>query len=136
MRHEGPLLQLVDQLYPPGASVDVPGEVARGFRRVGLHTLVTRGTRVGITAGSRGITDLPAVLRAAAVAAVREAGGDPFVAPCMGSHGGATAAGQRAVLRDLGVTAESVGAEVVSSMDVVSVGESTPSACRSGRSAT
>ena len=123
MRHEGPLLQLVDQLYPPGASVDVPGEVARGLRHVGLHTLVTRGARVGITAGSRGIADLPAVLRAA-VAAVREAGGDPFVAPCMGSHGGATAEGQRAVLRDLGVTAESVGAEVVSSMDVVSVGES------------
>ena len=123
MRHEGPLLQLVDQMYPPGASVDVPGEVARGLRHVGLHTLVTRGARVGITAGSRGIADLPAVLRAA-VAAVREAGGDPFIAPCMGSHGGATAEGQRAVLRDLGVTAESVGAEVVSSMDVVSVGES------------
>ena len=97
MRHEGPLLQLVDQLYPPGASVDVAAEVARGLRRVGLHTLVTRGARVAITAGSRGIADLPAVLRAA-VAAVREAGGDPFVAPCMGSHGGATAAGQRAVL--------------------------------------
>ena len=42
----------------------------------------------------------------------------------MGSHGGATAEGQRAVLERLGVTAESVGAEVVSSMDVVSVGES------------
>ena len=42
----------------------------------------------------------------------------------MGSHGGATAAGQRAVLAGLGVTAESVGAEVVSSMDVVAVGES------------
>ncbi len=85
--------------------------------------LVTRGARVAITAGSRGIRDLPAVL-AATVAAVREAGGDPFIAPCMGSHGGATAEGQRAVLERLGVTAQSVGAEVVSSMDVVPVGES------------
>ncbi len=123
MRHERPLLQLVDQLYPPSACVDVAGEVARGLERAGLHALVTRGARVAITAGSRGIRDLPAVL-AAAVAAVREAGGDPFVAPCMGSHGGATAEGQRAVLERLGVTAESVGAEVVSSMDAVSVGES------------
>jgi hypothetical protein len=65
VRHEGPLLQLVDQLYPPGASVDVPAEVARGLERVGLHTLVTRGARAAITAGSRGIADLPAVLRAA-----------------------------------------------------------------------
>ena len=123
MKHDGPLLQLVDQLYPSGKTVDVPAAVAVGLEQVGVHTLVTRGARVAITAGSRGIGDLPAVLRAAA-AAVREAGGDPFVAPCMGSHGGATAEGQRAMLAGLGVTEESVGAEIVSSMDVVSVGES------------
>jgi hypothetical protein len=114
VRHEGPLLQLVDQLYPRGASADVAAKVARGLGRVGLHALVTRGARIGITAGSRGMADLPLVLRAAAVA-VRAAGGDPFVAPCMGSHGGATAAGQRAVLEDLGVTEETVGAEIVTS---------------------
>ncbi len=123
MRHDGPLLQLVDQLYPPTAPMDVAGAVARGLEQVGVHTLVTRGARVAITAGSRGIGDLPAVLRAAADV-VREAGGDPFIAPCMGSHGGATAEGQRAVLEGLGVTEETVGAEIVSSMDVVSVGES------------
>ena len=123
MKHESPLLQLVDQLYPRGASVDVATEVAKGLERVGLHGLVTRSARVAITAGSRGIADLPAVLHAAVVA-VRAAGGDPFVVPCMGSHGGATAAGQRAVLEDLGVTEATVGAPVVSSMDVVPVGES------------
>jgi hypothetical protein len=123
LRHEDPLLQLVDQLYPQGEPVDVASAVTQGLERVGLHALVTRGMRVAITAGSRGIRDLPAVLRAT-VAAVREAGGDPFVVPCMGSHGGATAEGQRAVLEGLGVTAASTGAEVVSTMDVVSVGES------------
>ena len=123
MKHESPLLQLVDQPYPRGASVHVAMEVAKGLERVGLHDLVTRGARVAITAGSRGIADLPAVLRAT-VAAVRAAGGDPFIAPCMGSHGGATAAGQRAVLEELGVTEATVGAPVVSSMDVVPVGHS------------
>ena len=123
MRHDAPLLQLVDQLYPPTAPMDVAGAVARGLEQVGVHTLVTRGARVAITAGSRGIGDLPAVLRAT-VDVVREAGGDPFIAPCMGSHGGATAEGQRAVLQGLGVSEETVGAEIVSSMDVVSVGES------------
>jgi hypothetical protein len=103
--------------------VDVLAAVADGLERIGLHDLVTHGMRVAITAGSRGIRDLPAVLRAT-VAAVRTAGGDPFIVPCMGSHGGATAAGQRAVLEDLGVTPATVGAEVVSSMDVVSVGQS------------
>jgi hypothetical protein len=103
--------------------MDVAAEVAAKLGRVGLHAMVTHGARVAITAGSRGIKDLPAVLRAT-VAAVREAGGDPFIAPCMGSHGGATADGQRAVLEGLGVTPETVGAEIVSSMDVVQVGES------------
>jgi hypothetical protein len=113
----------VDQLSPESVPVDVETAVAAGFERADVHALVTRGDRIAITAGSRGIRDLPAVLRAA-VAAVREAGGDPFIAPCMGSHGGATAEGQSATLESLGVTAESVGAPVVSSMDVVSVGES------------
>lgn len=123
MRHDAPLLQLVDQLFPVREEVDVAGALRRGFGRVGLHDLVTRGMRVAITAGSRGIRDLPAVL-AATVAAVREAGGDAFIVPSMGSHGGATAAGQRAALESLGVTPDTVGAEIVSSMDVVSVGES------------
>jgi hypothetical protein len=123
VRDEAPNLQLVDQLYPRGARVDIAAEVGDGLRRAGLDDSVRPGARVAITAGSRGITDLAAVLRAAA-AAVRRAGGEPFVAPCMGSHGGATADGQRAALARLGVTAESVGAEVVSSMDVVAVAES------------
>lgn len=124
MRHDAPLLQLVDQLYPESGRLDVGRAVTEGLEGVGLHALVTRGMRVAITAGSRGITDLPAVLRAV-VAAVRAAGGDPFIVPCMGSHGGATAAGQRAVLESIGVTPQAVGADVVSSMDVVSAGEST-----------
>jgi hypothetical protein len=41
----------------------------------------------------------------------------------MGSHGGATGAGQAAVLADLGVTEASVGAPVRSSVDVVDLGE-------------
>ncbi len=123
MRHDGPLLQLVDQLYAESTPVDVTAEVQKGFKRAGLHDALWPGARIAITAGSRGIGDLPAILRAA-VGAVREAGGDPFIAPCMGSHGGATAEGQRAVLAGLGATAETVGAQIVSSMDVVSVGES------------
>ena len=73
----------------PGASLGAAAEVAEGMERFGLHDVVTHGVRVAITAGSRAVEDLPAALRAA-VAAVLEAGGDPFIA-CMGSHGGATA---------------------------------------------
>jgi hypothetical protein len=40
----------------------------------------------------------------------------------MGSHGGATAEGQRSVLADLGITEDSIGAPIISSMEVVEVG--------------
>ena len=76
---------------------------------------------VAVTCGSRGIDRIAAVVRAAC-AVLREAGARPFVVPAMGSHGGATAEGQRRLLADLGVTEELVGAPVVSSMETVSLG--------------
>jgi len=79
------------------------------------------GQQVAITAGSRGVTNIPIILRAACEA-VRAAGGEPFLVPAMGTHGGATAAGQVELLASLGVTEESVGAPIRSSMDVVVVG--------------
>jgi hypothetical protein len=79
------------------------------------------GSSVAITAGSRGIHDMPAVLEAA-VEALQERGLEPFVFPAMGSHGGATDEGQRETLASLGITPERVGCEIRSSMDVETVG--------------
>ena len=50
-------------------------------------------------------------------------GAEPFAIPAMGSHGGATAEGQREVLEALGITEESIGCPVVSSMETVVVGK-------------
>ena len=77
--------------------------------------------RVGVTAGSRGIHDMPAVVRTV-VAELQERGFDPFVLPAMGSHGGATAEGQVETLASLGITEESMDCEIVSSMAVERVG--------------
>ncbi|MDH7571436.1 MAG: hypothetical protein QHJ73_17815, partial [Armatimonadota bacterium] len=66
---------------------------------------------------SRGIDRVDQVL-AAAAGAVRAAGGSPFVLAAMGSHGGATEAGQLAVLAGYGVTEQSVGCPVVACTDV------------------
>jgi hypothetical protein len=77
--------------------------------------------RVAITAGSRGVANIPAILRACGDA-VREVGGDPFIMPAMGSHGGATADGQRDVLAGYDITRESVGMPVISSMEVQQIG--------------
>ena len=71
--------------------------------------------------GSRGIAEL-AGIAAALVAELKQRGASPFVVPAMGSHGGATAAGQLAVLAKLGVTERSVGCPIRSSMEVVELG--------------
>jgi antitoxin (DNA-binding transcriptional repressor) of toxin-antitoxin stability system len=105
---------------PELAVDDIPGRV-----RSELQTLLHRvapGQRVGITAGSRGIANIAAILRASGDV-VRELGADPFIMPAMGSHGGATADGQRDMLVGYGITRESVGMPVVSSMDVEQIGD-------------
>jgi len=83
---------------------------------------VPDGGEVAIGAGSRGIANLPAIVRGV-VAGVRDRGYDPFVFPAMGSHGGATAEGQREKLNTLGVSEASVGCEIRATMAVETVGE-------------
>ena len=98
---------------------DIPNRV-----RAALQPILDRvalDERVAITAGSRGIANMPAILRACGDA-IREVGGDPFVMPAMGSHGGATAEGQRDVLASYGITREGVGMPIISSMDVQQIG--------------
>ncbi len=78
---------------------------------------INPGQRIAITCGSRGISGYVEMTRAA-VRAVKNRGAIPFLVPAMGSHGGATAEGQRAMVESLGVTEERVGASIFSSMEV------------------
>ena len=86
-----------------------------------LSKKVKKGERIGLTAGSRGIKDKPRVLKTI-VDRLRDLGTSPFIVPCMGSHGGATDEGQIEMLEGLGITEKSVGAPIISSMDVEEIG--------------
>lgn len=97
---------------------DPSGEVRR--RLDGLRIDVPAGD-VAITAGSRGIANIAAMVRAAGDW-LRGRGAHPFVVPCMGSHNGATGEGQRRMIESLGITEEAVGMEIRSSMEVVRLG--------------
>ncbi|MEO1834919.1 MAG: DUF2088 domain-containing protein [Akkermansiaceae bacterium] len=77
---------------------------------------------IAITAGSRGIDHLATITKAAGDW-LRNHGATPFLTPCMGSHNGATAEGQRAMIESLGLTEEATGMEIRSSMEVVNVGQ-------------
>ena len=87
----------------------------------GVADTIRPGMRIGITAGSRGISNIPIILKTL-VDYVRLHGGKPYLLCAMGSHGGATSEGQRAVLAGLGITEESVGCPILSDMEVVLAG--------------
>jgi len=91
------------------------------MRRLNIHGKIQPGMRIAITAGSRGIANNVLIL-ATLVSELKAYGAQPFLIPCMGSHGGATAEGQLEILRALGVTEASVGCPIISQMDVVELG--------------
>lgn len=79
------------------------------------------GMRIAITAGSRGIANVALTTKCIADF-VRSRGAHPFIVPAMGSHGGATAEGQRAILEGYGITEDYVGCPIISSMEVKKIG--------------
>lgn len=104
------------QSFPDECLDDIPATLARAWAACPAAKAVRPGMRVALSVGSRGIAELP-VLVAAIAARVRACGAEPFVVPAMGSHGGATAEGQKALLAGLGVTESSAGCPILSSME-------------------
>ena len=88
-----------------------------------INSRIKAGARIGITAGSRGVAGIDRIMRHL-VRILKEKSAKPFLFPSMGSHGGGTAEGQLEILKSLNITEESVGAPIVSSMEVVEIGES------------
>jgi hypothetical protein len=101
---------------------DLGQELKLKLNQVHIQEKIQPGMEIAIAVGSRGLDRL-VELTAVTVHFLKQLGAKPFIVPSMGSHGGATAEGQREVLAHLGVTEESVGCEIRSSMEVVKVGE-------------
>lgn len=80
------------------------------------------GKRVAITVGSRGIPHLADIVRTT-VLFLQDRGAKPFIVPAMGSHGNACAEGQLEIVNSYGITEESMGVPICSSMEVVLLGE-------------
>lgn len=103
---------------------DIPGTVRSELARLKLQRTITPGSSVAITAGSRGVANIATVL-SAVVNELKAIRARPFIVPAMGSHGGATPEGQKTVLKKYGITEETMGVPIRSSMEVVEIG-STP----------
>lgn len=101
--------------------IDVPSVIARQLEDSSWWKNFHAGDSVAIAVGSRGIENQVAVVRTI-VSLIQERGGLPFIIPAMGSHAGATAAGQTAMLQGMGFTEESIGAPIRATMDTVELG--------------
>jgi hypothetical protein len=107
-----PRLVRVRQRFPADEVAGLAAVVRRGVAELGVRP----GSRVAVAVGSRGVSPLRQVVTAI-LEGLRDAGASPFIVPAMGSHGGGTAEGQRAVLAGYGIVED-----VVSSMETIVLG--------------
>ena len=108
------------EVIPPE---EIPAVIRREMEREGTGDRIRPGMSIAVTAGSRGIRNVDVITRAV-VDEVKARGAHPFIVPAMGSHGGATAEGQLEMLAGYGITPETMGCPIRSSMEVAELGYS------------
>lgn len=101
---------------------NMESEVRKKLEQSGVSDLLHPGMRICVTASSRGIDRQKVILREI-IHFLKQNHCDPFLIPAMGSHGGATAEGQKAVLTGYGITEEYCECPILSSMETVHLGE-------------
>lgn len=121
MQSDYPKMYRIRQRFDAATIEDVAATITDEFERNNISQRVSPGGRVAVAVGSRGIHDLQLIV-STTVDCLKHLGLKPFIVPAMGSHGGATDEGQEAVLHHLGISETSVGAPIVSHMDVISLG--------------
>ena len=115
---EFPKIVKVRRKFPRPRVEDIEAALREQLEREEISSTIKPGMSVALTAGSRGVAEIDTILRVL-VTVLKEMDAEPFIVPAMGSHGGATAEGQVEILESLGVTEESCGAPIRSSMEVV-----------------
>ncbi|MFZ5644294.1 MAG: hypothetical protein ACOY46_11955 [Bacillota bacterium] len=107
-------MALIQQVFP-GKSIDsTETETIRTLNAINLKDMLKHGSKVAITAGSRGIKDISIILKTLS-GYISSCGCKPFILASMGSHGGGTVSGQLEILKELGITPEKIGAPVIAS---------------------
>ncbi|MFC4401904.1 lactate racemase domain-containing protein [Gracilibacillus xinjiangensis] len=115
-----PKMVKVKQNFDDQQIDDLGRELMVQLDEKGLEHQIKPGMEVAVAVGSRGLDRLVELTKVT-IDFLKKHGAKPFIVPCMGSHGGATGPGQKAVLEHLGVREEVVGAEIRSSMEVIQI---------------
>jgi len=112
----------VYQKYDNKKINDIAEVISNEFKRIQLDQKIIPGMTIGITVGSRGIDNLQLIIKSI-ISEVKKRKGIPFIVTAMGSHGGATAEGQKDILTNYGITEESMGVPIKASMETVELGQ-------------
>ncbi len=118
-----PEMYHIRQVFDVPRVDDIEEALTRELESIQIRSRIKEGARIGITAGSRGVANIDQILRYI-VHILKKSSVKPFLIPAMGSHGGGTAEGQLEILKSLNITEESIGAPIISSMEVVEIGKS------------
>jgi hypothetical protein len=114
-----PRMLKVRQHFDNSRVDDIQEEIRKEIRtKVDLADL--KGKRIAITAGSRGIKRIDEITLCV-IEELKKAGAKPFIVPAMGSHGGATAEGQKEFIRNYNISEEAMRVEILSSMETVQI---------------
>jgi len=118
-----PKMYRVGQIFEVPKVDNIEETLRHELESIQIHSRIKAGARIAITAGSRGIANINRILKHL-VHILKENSAKPFLIPAMGSHGGGTSEGQLEILKSLKITEDSIGAPIVSSMEVVEIGRS------------
>ena len=119
---EYPQMIRIKQTLEDHALEDIPKEINSQIANLRLEDTVIPGQTVAVACSSRGIANYGVIVKTV-IACLKALGLEPFIIPAMGSHGAATAAGQKRALAHLGIDEKEIGASIRSSLDVVQIGE-------------
>jgi nickel-dependent lactate racemase len=109
------------QNFPQNGIKNIPPEINKLLNQKKIKQLIRPGMNICITVGSRGIANNFTIVKEI-VKFVKNSGANPFIIPAMGSHGGSTPQGQTSILKEFGITPESCGCPIISSMETVKIG--------------
>jgi len=116
-----PRMMCIRQHFDAPTLQDVTGAIRQELAKLPFSTRIRPGDSVALTVGSRGIANMALIIKTL-VEELKAQGAKPFIVPAMGSHGGGTAEGQRAIIEAYGVTEDFTGAPINATMEVVQVG--------------
>ena len=116
-----PRMVNVRQKFEAARLHDIGGAIAREFQRSEIRSRVVAGQSIAVGCGSRGIANIAEIVKSV-IRELKALGAQPFIFPCMGSHGAATAEGQKKVLESYGITEAATGVPIRASMETTIVG--------------